>query len=227
MSQQEGERSKNAPREDVGPTVAPATAGCEVIPIALYYVGALLCALWSWQAFFGRARTPAAFAGLVVWMAAIVGIFYLAGVFLKPQLIRAVESFVHWLMSLGRGSRMARGQWLVECDHEAVRCSWLGDEVETLRWADLEAVWVITTDRGPWEDDVFFVLKGTERECTVSNEALGMPGLIERLTQLPGFDEEAYFEAMCCTDRERFLIWRRHDATSGAGDQTRPTHGTT
>jgi len=223
MSQEEEQRRKSAPREDVNSTkLTTATTGCVVVPVTLYYVGAFLFAVWSWLALFGRVRTGAAEFGLVVWMAVIVGLFHLAGVFVKPWLIGAVERVLGWLGTLARSKRTARGEWLVECDDEAVRCRGPEEEVESVRWADLQAVWIVTTDRGPWEDDLFYVLEGIEGECTVSSEALGVPGLIERLTQLPGLDEEAYTQAIRCTDNERFLVWRRHDGGSAPGDEGEP-----
>ena len=226
MSQEAKERSNGAPREDVSSDkVAVATTGCVVVHITLYYVGAFLFAIWSWLALFGTVRSPAASFGLVAWMAVIVGLFRLAGVFVKPWLIGAVDRALGWLGSLGRHNRMARGACLVECDDEAVRCRWPEDEVETMRWADLQAVWIVTTDRGPWEDDLFFVLEGTEGECTVSSEAPGVPGLIERLTQLPGLDEETYFQAFSSSENGRFLIWRRHNGTPAEGDAGEPVEG--
>jgi hypothetical protein len=235
MSQDEKEHAnrvgcEHAGRTELGGTVAGrAGAALFFTCAAAYYVGAFLFSVWSWLALFGRVRSQVAEVGLVAWLALLVGLFHLVGVtLLKHWLILVVERISGWIGNSVSAWRerirrnLARRQAVVEWDEDAVHCRHIDDEAASVRWADLEAVWVITTDRGPWEDDVFFVLKGTERECTVSNEALGMPGLIERLTQLPGFDEEAYFEAMCCTDRERFLIWRRQDGTLTPGDEGAP-----
>jgi hypothetical protein len=226
MSQEGDERSKRVECEDVGPTepggkIAGWTGAVLFFgAIAAYYVAAFLFAVWSWLALFGRVRTRAAEFGLVIWMAFIVAIFHFAGVLVKPWLICVVDRVVDWLRSLGRRNRMGRGQWVVEWDDEGVRCSGPEGEVESASWAALQAVWVLTTDRGPWIDDVFYVLEGTEGQCTVPSEAVGAAALIERLRRLPGFDDDAYTQAIRCTDNKRFLVWRRDAGTSGAGDRT-------
>jgi hypothetical protein len=115
-----------------------------------------------------------------------------------------------------------QAQAVVEWDEETVHCRHIDDEVESVRWADVEAVWVVTTCRGPWIDDVLYVLEGSEGQCTVPSEASGGPGLIERLTQLSGFDHDAYTQAIRCTDNERFLVWRRHDGRPTPGDEGAP-----
>ena len=78
-----------------------------------------------------------------------------------------------------------------------------------MRWADLREVWIRTTNLGPFGDDMFIVLVGAGGECVIPSESQGVEGLVERLTELPGFDEEAYTEAIRSTDNARFCVWRR------------------
>src|SRR5581483_6670864 len=62
---------------------------------------------------------------------------------------------------------------------------------EEVSWSELAAVEILTTDAGPFLCDVFFVLHGNERGCVVPQEAEGCNELLERLQQLPGFDNQA------------------------------------
>ena len=80
---------------------------------------------------------------------------------------------------------------------------------EEIRWDDLREVGIITTDAGPYVDDVFWVLLGDEGGCVVPSEAEGSAELLKRLQELPGFDDGAVIRAMVCTDNERFVVWQR------------------
>jgi hypothetical protein len=83
-------------------------------------------------------------------------------------------------------------------------------KVEEVAWSDLQEVSVITTDKGPFSEDVFFVLVGSEgRGCVVPQSATESAVLLERLQQLPGFDNRAFMAAMACTQNEMFVSWRR------------------
>jgi hypothetical protein len=82
--------------------------------------------------------------------------------------------------------------------------------VETLLWADLGRVTVLTTDRGPAETDLFWVLSSRDnrRRLVVP---LGAPGERELLKamqrRLHGFDNMRVVEAMSSTRKASFVVW--------------------
>jgi hypothetical protein len=82
---------------------------------------------------------------------------------------------------------------------------------ETVRWADLAEVGIITTDEGPWSEDVFWLLVGCDGKsgCAVPQCAEGSKELLEVLQKLPGFDNEAVIEAMGSTSNAKFTCWKR------------------
>ncbi|HEU4451830.1 MAG TPA: hypothetical protein VFR81_02185 [Longimicrobium sp.] len=82
---------------------------------------------------------------------------------------------------------------------------------QTVRWDDLVEVTVATSDAGPWQDDVLWILAARDgvEGCMVPSEAEGMDLLLGRLQQLPGFDNEAVIRAMGSTDLAFFTCWRR------------------
>jgi hypothetical protein len=63
---------------------------------------------------------------------------------------------------------------------------------------------------------VYWLLRGKTGGCAVGSEAEGMDGLLERLQQLPGFDNEAVIRAMGSTENATFVCWRRADAGPAA-----------
>ena len=80
---------------------------------------------------------------------------------------------------------------------------------ESVRWGELQEVSILTTDEGPYGDDVIWMLRGTGGGCAVPSETDGVTGLLARLQQLPGFDNGAVIRAMGSTDAAEFVCWRR------------------
>jgi hypothetical protein len=115
-----------------------------------------------------------------------------------------------WLFDFfRRRTRSTPQRATVSFDDESVTCRRPNGLVEVVRWADLNAVFIHTTDAGPFIDDVFWVLAGGESGCVVPSEAEGMDQLLKRLQQLPNFDNSAVIEAMSSTENREFLCWQR------------------
>ncbi len=83
---------------------------------------------------------------------------------------------------------------------------------ETVRWEDLAEVGIITTDEGPWSEDVFWLLIGSDGTsgCAVPQGAEGANELLAALQKLPGFDNKTVIEAMGSTSNARFVCWKRN-----------------
>jgi hypothetical protein len=79
----------------------------------------------------------------------------------------------------------------------------------TVRWTDLQEVFIQTTADGPWCPDVFWVLVGAGSGCVFPQRATGEGEAVKRLGELPGFDFEAVIEAMGCCENRRFVCWKR------------------
>ena len=100
----------------------------------------------------------------------------------------------------------------VSFDETGVKRIMRDGRTEFISWDELQEVVIITTDRGPWVDDVYYVLSGTDRGCAVPSEAVGMQALVPRLQALPGFKNEAAIQAMGSTRNATFLCWSRENA---------------
>lgn len=97
----------------------------------------------------------------------------------------------------------------VTFDAEEVVRTMRNGRQERVRWDDLVEVGIVTTDEGPWLDDFYWLLLGTNGGCAVPSEADGSQELLARLQSLPGFDNEAVVRASCCTENANFVAWRR------------------
>lgn len=82
---------------------------------------------------------------------------------------------------------------------------------ESIRWHDLSEVGLVTTDEGPYSEDVFWMLLGPDQKtgCAVPQSADGADNLLVALQKLPGFDNEAVIKAMGSTSNARFVCWRK------------------
>ena len=81
----------------------------------------------------------------------------------------------------------------------------------TLRWEDLGGVAIVTTDTGPFEVDLRWVLTGRDgkQALSVPMGAAGEQDLLRELQRrLPDFDNEAVILAMGSTVNATFKVWR-------------------
>lgn len=80
-------------------------------------------------------------------------------------------------------------------------------KVESVAWADLVGVGIMTTSEGPWAEDVWWLLIGADGTgVAVPNGQVG--DLVGRVARLPGADLNAVILAMGSTDDASFPVWR-------------------
>jgi hypothetical protein len=102
-------------------------------------------------------------------------------------------------------NRVAR----VATDDAGFRFARAGDSEELVRWDDVTRVLIRTTDKGPFDDDVFFVVETTRESLVIPQPAQGCDDLLRALQQLSGFDNAAVIDAMGCAENREFLCWER------------------
>jgi len=67
----------------------------------------------------------------------------------------------------------------------------------------------VTTDEGPWNEDVFWLFIGRNGSgCALPGGAAG-DDVFERLKRLPGIDYEAVITAMGSAENASFEVWER------------------
>ncbi len=84
-------------------------------------------------------------------------------------------------------------------------------ELQQVAIEDLTEVGVLTTDEGPFAEDVYFVLLGAKANqgCAIPQGVTGAEDLLMLLQTIPGFKNEALIEAMGCTANNKFLLWKK------------------
>lgn len=109
-----------------------------------------------------------------------------------------------WLNSLFKGSAGDSG---ISVDDIGVSVRLADGTTESVQWDELIEVSVVTNDKGPFEEDTFFVLRSENSGCVVPG--LRSAALLRRIQKLPGFDNEKVIEAMGSTSNARFICWQR------------------
>ncbi len=74
---------------------------------------------------------------------------------------------------------------------------------------------VVTTNEGPFVNDVFVVLKGAQNEIKIPQEAENFEALFDVFKKFEGFNYEAFIEAMSSTENDKFVCWKRANKPEG------------
>ena len=104
---------------------------------------------------------------------------------------------------------MIEGEVVVSSDGVGVTAVYPDGESRTIGWNDLISVIIETNDSGPWGSDVWWALRGQTSECYYPMGAAGEKEMLERLQQLPGFDNDAVVQAMMSTENAEFVCWQK------------------
>jgi hypothetical protein len=107
-------------------------------------------------------------------------------------------------------------------DERGIRCVRRSGVREMVLWEQIHRVSMRTTDKGPFDDDVFFVLETATGILVVPQEAKGSDELLCHLQQLPDFDNHAVIEAMAFTENREFLCWQRTPTAEQSAAADRP-----
>ena len=107
------------------------------------------------------------------------------------------------------GPLKPESDYTVETTDSFVRATRPDGTVEEVSWEGLTGFDIKTNSLGPFAPDVFWILHGDNRGCIIPQGASGDGALLERLQQLPGFDNEKFIEAMASTSDATFEIWRK------------------
>lgn len=119
---------------------------------------------------------------------------------------------MNWFQRIFTKQKVSTSQHLgkIEIDSELVRFHHPDGEIHQIRWDELDEVGIVTTDEGPFVEDVFFMLLSKEQKgCAIPQGAEGNKALLSRLQMLPDFNIETLIEAMGCTSNRNFRLWKK------------------
>jgi hypothetical protein len=156
-------------------------------------------------------RKPVAWFWFVV--AALPAIHFTRGAYVGAQSWALPAVFFGAALLIFLEPRLRKpGQETVQVDESGVlRVE--GSVREQIHWNDITEIRIITTNEGPYREDVFVVLAGASGSgCAIPHDAAVRTKLLEELqTRFPSLDNEMVIKAMGSTSNNNFLVWKRPD----------------
>lgn len=96
----------------------------------------------------------------------------------------------------------------VAADDDGIHGTRVNGTIESVQWNEINRVIIRNTDKGPFDDDVCFVIEAASVTLVIPQAANGSNHLLERLQELPGFNNEAVIDSMSCCDNKEFICWQ-------------------
>jgi hypothetical protein len=109
---------------------------------------------------------------------------------------------------------MPESTCVVQLSETGVSCNNPNGRIDSMEWDDLNSIEIITTDKGPFLPDVFWVLNGSKTRCVIPWGATGQSDLLYRIQKLPGFRNEPVIDASMSTENAHFLCWQKENLSS-------------
>jgi hypothetical protein len=107
----------------------------------------------------------------------------------------------------------------VDFDAVGITRTMINGEKETITWQALETIIILTTDAGPFVEDMFWVFEGKTDDKAeakekskgyfVENGAEGFKALLSHIQTFEGFDNMQVIEAVGSTKLAYFLVWTK------------------
>ena len=105
---------------------------------------------------------------------------------------------------------MSPNEYTVTTDKKGVTCEHPKRAKESIAWDDVDQVSFLTTNQGPFEEDVWLLLKHNNGGgCSVPMGAEGYDALYDIISKFEDFDFNAVIQAMSSTQNNEFVCWRR------------------
>lgn len=100
--------------------------------------------------------------------------------------------------------------YLVTITDEYVKVEHPRRATESIRWEEINEIWLINTDDGPLLPDVFLALVGEKGGCLIPQGAKGFDEVYDIISKYNGFNFENVIKSMTCADNQRFILWERN-----------------
>ena len=81
----------------------------------------------------------------------------------------------------------------------------------SVSWDGITRVSIVTTDKGPFEDDVFLCLYLSDnKRILIPSENSGYTPVYDVVSKFDGFDFSKVIDSMACPYNNEFLCWELH-----------------
>jgi hypothetical protein len=80
---------------------------------------------------------------------------------------------------------------------------------EQINWEEIEEIKLINTDEGPFLPDVWLILIGNGKGCSIPQGSDGWNEVYDIISKYDGFNFENVIKSASCSDNETFELWQR------------------
>lgn len=97
-------------------------------------------------------------------------------------------------------------QYILEINHDEIRCHRPDGTMDSLSWKNLNRVEIVVTEDNPFPA-TFIALHGPSSTIVIPEGATNADDLSERLFTLDGFDADTFVESMSAQTADTFVCW--------------------
>lgn len=80
---------------------------------------------------------------------------------------------------------------------------------EQIDWAEIEEIKLVNTDEGPFLPDVWLILMGNNKGCSIPQGSEGWDKVYDIASKYEGFNFENVIASASCTESKIFDLWKR------------------
>lgn len=80
---------------------------------------------------------------------------------------------------------------------------------ELIRWEEIEEIFLINTDEGPFMPDIWLILSGKGKGCSLPQGSEGFERVYDIVSKYSEFNFESFIESMSCTESKQFILWQK------------------
>ena len=80
---------------------------------------------------------------------------------------------------------------------------------EKIEWKEINEIKLVNTDEGPFLPDVWMLLIGNGKGCSIPQGSTGWDEVYNIVSQYEGFNFENVIKSAGCTDNQTFDLWKR------------------
>lgn len=82
-------------------------------------------------------------------------------------------------------------------------------KTEQIDWNEIEEIKLINTDEGPFLPDVWLILMGNGKGCSIPQGSDGWNKVYDIVSKYDGFNFENVIKSASCADNETFELWQK------------------
>lgn len=97
----------------------------------------------------------------------------------------------------------------IEITDIAVKVTHPKRKTKQIEWNEIEEIKLINTDEGPFLPDVWLILMGNGKGCSIPQGSNGWDKVYDIVSKYDGFNFDQVLKSASCTDNETFELWKK------------------